>query len=60
MTRAELKAKKVTELRRIAADLGLPVCRDFTRADLFEMVERRLGLRPNKDGAWKPGDVPAY
>jgi hypothetical protein len=45
MTRAELKAKKVAELRRIAADLGLPVCRDLTRADLIEMIEEYMALR---------------
>ena len=48
VTRTELKKMKKAELIRKAHDLGLPVCRDFTVADLREMIWDRMQPRQNR------------
>src|SRR5262249_3515444 len=39
---SELERKSKAELARMAADLGLPVCSDFTRRALLDLVSEHL------------------
>ncbi len=55
MTKSDLRKMTLPQLRRLAADRGVPVCRDFTKADLVEALAARMGLNQPRT-AWKPGD----
>lgn len=54
-SKSDLRKLTLPALRRLAADRGIPVCRDFTRADLIDALAARMGLRQPKS-AWQPGD----
>jgi hypothetical protein len=63
MTRADLKAMSLARLRGLAAEHGLavkdPLGAWLPKSWLVDVLARRLCPAP-KDGAWKPGDVPAH
>lgn len=43
LTQAKVKRMGKGALARLAHDLGLPVCRDFNKADLVGMILDRIG-----------------
>lgn len=43
MTKTELRRLPVHELRRIAWELNITIPRDFTRRDILEEIEERMG-----------------
>jgi hypothetical protein len=40
--RSELSRKNVRQLKQMCHDFGVPVCDDFTKADLIDMLADRM------------------
>jgi hypothetical protein len=39
---SQLRKKNLAGLRQMAHDLGLPVCSDFTKSDLVDLLTERM------------------
>ncbi len=52
MTKSELKRQKVFTLKRIAYDLGITVCRDFSKTDIYEAICDQLGDPAENKVGW--------
>ena len=53
MTKTELKRQTVSNLKRIAKDLGITVPRDFTKNDIYETICDRLGSPEGNPVGWR-------